>query len=208
MKRYIKSSNDANIDNTIHVVMYLKPIFYSNSKIFSSISFDKNDGRYHTDINPNRIINGPLSGPGEELEPPIKDEWEDFVEDCKYLVTELGFTIIDTSVSIESKKSTYIITYGIEGRQCGTLVYDLRISDHPYDATFPEDAKDTAEQYLKMNKVLDGSATKANIDFQVEKVTVGTVTNDTWDRAFNRLYNLLRRMKRKVIVKYNKDNNI
>ena len=52
-----------------------------------------------------------------------------------------------------------------------------------------------------MNKILDGTATKAGIDFQIEKITVDSVKYDTWDRALNRLYNLLRTMKKKVQIR-------
>jgi len=74
------------------------------------------------------------------------------------------------------------------------LVYDLRISDHPLDVTFPEEWKDYALDYLKMNNVLDGTATKAGIDFSVEKIVVGGHALDTWDKAFNRLYLVLKKM--------------
>lgn len=199
---FVEDYNSEN--NTIHIVMYLRPIIYSDlAPIAAATHYDSKDRRYHTDINPARVINGPLSGPGEELEPPISEEWDNFVEDCIWLVKELGFTIISKNRSDDSKKSEYVIVYGIDNTPCGTIVYDLRISDHPFDATFPEELKSIALEQLKMDKVIDGSATAAGIDFQVEKVTVGSVRNDSWDKAFNRIYLKLKEMRRKVRTRLN-----
>lgn len=55
-----------------------------------------------------------------------------------------------------------------------------------------------------MNKILDETATKADIDFQVEKITIGSHTLGTWDRAFNRLYLVLRKMRRAVEIRLNR----
>lgn len=196
MKRYITP------DNVIKITMYLYPEIYSDFEyIASAVSYDARSHRYHTDVNPLRIINGPLSEYGQQLEPPIKEEYEYFIDDCIWLVKELGFTIIDQHRSEDSKKSRCILVYGIDDSPCGTIVYDLRLSDHPFDATFPEEWKETALEYLKMNNILDGSATKAGIDFRIEKVTVGSHRTDTWDKAFNRLYLLLKRMRNKVQIR-------
>lgn len=205
MKRYIHY--DAQMLSSINVVIYLYPIIYEDSAfirdtalVASAVSLDA-QGRYHTDINPSRVINGPLSEYGVELEPPISDEWDSFVEDCKWLIKEVGFTEIQSERSEQSKKSEYVLLYGIGDTPCGSIVYDLRISDHPFDAKFPEEYKDAALEYLQINKILDGTATKAGIDFQIEKITVGSVKHDTWDKALNRLYNLLRTMKKKVQIR-------
>lgn len=210
MKRLLKQNikqPQVSAEDTIHIVMYLHPIIYSDIAVYAAAGYDPRDKRYHTDINPARVINGPLSGPGEELEPPISKEWDGFIADCKWLVKELGFTIIHSKRSDDSEKSEYVITYGIDTTPCGTIVYDLRISDHPFDATFPEELKDVALEHLKMNNVLSGDATKEGIDFQVEKVTVGSVRNASWDRAFNRVYLKLKDMRRKVRTRLNERDN-
>lgn len=49
-----------------------------------------------------------------------------------------------------------------------------------------------------MNNVLDESATKAGINFRVDQVVIGSVKDDTWARAFDRLGNLLDRMRVRV----------
>lgn len=206
MKRLLKSNSDLVEQNVIYVTMYLHPTIYSDSQfITSSIHYNKNSKKYETDINPYREINGPLSKYGEELEPPIKEEYEGFIKDCKDLIEMSGFTIINSHTSIDSKKSEYIIIFGMEDEPCGKLVYDLRISDHPFDATFPDEFKEEALDYLKMNKVLDESATEAGINFSVEKVTVGSVKHDTWNRAFSRLDNLLDNLRKKVRAQNRRD---
>ena len=200
MKKYI---NAKTLDYThglpvIHITMYLHPIIYVLDKITATVSYNKYEHKYHTDVNPYRCINGPLSGPGEQLESPILNEWNSFIDDCKWLVNELGFTIICTNRSITSQKSEYMIIFGMDDDPCGTIIYDLRLSDHPFDATFPEDYKDQALEYMKMENILDGTASKEGIDFQVEQVLVGSVTNDSWDKAFNRVYDRLKRMRNRI----------
>jgi len=185
--------------NIIRVVMYLRPEIYANSEVITgSVNHDKIKRRYHTDINPYRRINGPLSDYGQELEPPIKEEYEGFIEDCIWLIEEFGFTILKRSTSTDSKKSEYIIVFGLGDTPCGTMIYELRISDHPLDAKFPEELKDEVLELLKMNNVLDGSASKAGINFRVEKITVGSIKDDTWDRSLDRLFNKLKHMKKKI----------
>ena len=204
MKKLIKSATRTNIsslveENTIRITMYLHPTIYSDSQlVLSSIHFNKDTQKHETDVNPYREINGPLSKYGEELEPPIKEEYEEFIRDCIDLVKMRGFTIISTHRSTDSLKSEYVILFGMEDEPCGRIIYDLRISDHPFDTTFPEELKDEAIKYLKMNNVLDETATQAGINFSVEKVTVGSVQHDTWNRAFTRLGNTLDKMRRRI----------
>lgn len=206
MKRLIRAkqstsfetkTNDVAAENTIYVTMYLHPIIYSDSEIILG-SVMKDGHRFSTDVNPAREINGPLSEYGEMLEPPIREEYNAFIEDCVWLVKEFGFTIINRSTSTDSKKSEYLILFGIDDTPYGSIVFDLRISDHPFDATFPEELKDKALDYLKINKVLDESATQAGINFQIEKVTVGSVKHDSWNKAFNRLFDKLKQMRNKI----------
>ena len=54
----------------------------------------KDHGKWACDTNPSRVIDGPLSGIGEELENPIKDEYDQFIDDCKFLIEHSGFIII------------------------------------------------------------------------------------------------------------------
>ena len=202
MKRVVKDAD------SLKVTMYVRPIIYTISNIAASVQWDDKNRRYHTDINPSRIINGPLSGPGEDLESPLKDEWDAFIEDCKFVIKEAGFTIIKSKRSEDSGKSEYVVTYGVDDTPCGTIVHNIRLSDHPLDATFPEELKDQALEFLHSHDILDEAITKAGIDFQVEKVTVGSVKCDTWDRAILRLYNILKRMRRIIQIRLNRDRRI
>lgn len=199
MKYYIQSKEVLiPEENQLHVTIYLQPIFYEDSAIFATVTTITKGREYHTDVNPRRILNGPLSGPGEELGSPLADEWDSFLDDCKFLIEEIGFTIISMERSDTSKKSEYFIVFGLKDRPCGYLVFDLRVSDHPFDATFPEEAKAEVLEYLKINKILTDEAARAGIDFKVESVLVGNVKNDSWDSAFKRLFLKLRGMKRQV----------
>ena len=205
MKRLIKNSTQTNVqlqEPVIKIVMYLHPDIYEDiERVLANVNYDPRSKKYHTDVNPSRIINGPLSEYGQQLENPIKDEYENFIKDCVWLIKEVGFTIIKQEQSLDSQKSEYLIIYGIDDTPCGTLIYDLRLSDHPFDATFPEHLKDEVVKYLEMNKILDGTAGKAGIDFTVEKITIGTVEDDTWDRTFNRLYLKLKKIRNAVRVR-------
>lgn len=205
MKKEIKSTvslvdviNSISPDRIIRITMYLHPVVYVDSEVIEGAMYVDRGGKNHTDVNPYREINGPLSEYGEELEPPISDEYDAFIRDCKQLVESYGFTIIKQYRSEESKKSEYIVVFGIDDTPYGAVIYDLRISDHPFDATFPDELKEYVLNYLQMNKILDESATEAGINFSVEKVTVGSVKHDTWDRAFNRLDRKLKNMRNSI----------
>ena len=203
MKKLIYTNNQSNI---IYLTIYLRPEIFINSEVvLGSIQWDNIKKKYQTDVNPYRYINGPLSEYGEELEPPIREEYDEFIQDCLWLIDNAGFTIIKQETSQDSKKSEYVIVFGMEDDPCGTLVFDLRISDHPFDATFPEELKDEVIDLLKMDKVLDGSATKAGINFRIEKVTIGAVVNDSWSRAFDRLGNVLDKMRNRVRKQLNRE---
>lgn len=211
MKRYVRSNFQAVLNlipkqNIINVTVYIRPEIYLNSEVvLGSVVYDKVKKAYTTDVNPYRKINGPLSEYGDELEPPIREEYNEFIEDCAWLIDNSGFEIIKRMTSEDSKKSEYIIVFGMKDDPCGSIIFDLRISDHPLDANFPEDLKDEVMDLLQMNKVLDESATKAGINFRIEKVTIGVSKDDTWARAFDRLGTLLDRMRVRVRKQINRE---
>lgn len=201
MKRIIKTSISEIELPVIHIQMYIKPIFYEDSKIASSVKFDKNKKKWVSDNNPSRIINGPLSGPGEELGSPISEEYNRFIDDCKFVIEQFGFIIIHSERSDTSNKSEYVLMFGMKNKPYGKLIFDFRISDHALEKQqFPDNFKEKAKQYLTMNHILNGDAQEQGIDFQVDHVLVGNVINDTWDRALNRLANRLRILKNKVQI--------
>lgn len=204
MKKYIQSIS-SNVDSPVEVTIYLHPIIHVGSKIFEQVSKSAVNGscagkknKAYTHIKPEQIINGSLSEYGEELENPISDEWDSLVNDFKWYVEEFGFKIIKITRSDESKKSEYVLQYSIDNKTYGTLIYNLKISENPFDATFPEAYKDIALEYLQMQKVLDGSAAKVGIDFQVEKVIVDSVKYDTLENAYTGLDNVIARIKKQI----------
>ena len=173
----------SNIENRIQVTVYLHPLLYVDSEVFDSAL---------TDVKQNIFINPPLPGLGEELENPIKDEWERFIRDCVFVTKEAGFSIINNEYDSESNKSEAVITYGIGNNPSGTIICNLQISEHPFDATFPEEYKAKVQEYLKESSILNGTARKAGIDFQIEKVIVNDIETESWLNGFTKLYSLMR----------------
>lgn len=171
-----------NKKNRIQVTVYLHPLLYVDSEVFDSAL---------TDVNQNIFINPPLPGSGEELENPIKDEWGRFIKDCIFVTKEAGFNIINNEYDSESNKSEAVITYGIGNKPSGKIICNLRISDHPFDTAFPEEYKEKVQEYFTESSILDGTARKAGIDFQVEKVIVNHMKTDSWLNGLNKLYLLL-----------------
>ena len=119
----------SNIENRIQVTVYLYPLLYVDSEVFDSAL---------TDVNQTIFINPPLPGLGEELENPIKDEWERFIKDCVFVTKEAGFTIINNEYDSESNKSEAVITYGVGTKPSGTIICNLRISEQ---RRFPKNIK-------------------------------------------------------------------
>ena len=201
MYRYIKA--DMSTLPQIHVNFYIEPVFHEDSEIFSAVEkvYDEKSRKYvyKSDNNPDRKFTGPLTQTGEELEQPIRGEFESFIEDCEWIIKDNGFTIIDKKQSTESKKSEYFLFIGLGDKLCGTFVVDFRVSDHVLKKyVFPEEWKDRALEYLKMNNIVDKDFTKEKIDFKFDHVTIGTVVDDTWDGALNRIYRRLKSLRTNI----------
>lgn len=201
MKFTVKASSSYTDIPVIHIQMFIKPIFYEDSRIASSVEFDKHTKKWVSDNNPSRIINDALSGPGEELGSPISEEYDRFIDDCKFIIKQCGFIIIHSERSDTSNKSEYILMFGMKNKPYGRLVFDFRIFDHALKGQqFPDSFKEKAKEYLTMNHILGGSAQEQGIDFQVDHVLVGNVHNDTWNKALNRLAGRLKILKSKVQI--------
>lgn len=79
----IETSYTVDSYDTIKVVMYLRPLIHVDSEIIlGSVYKDDIHSKYHTDVNPDRLINGPFSDWGQELEPPIQAEYDAFIDGC------------------------------------------------------------------------------------------------------------------------------
>ena len=70
MKIYARSNSEE--PGTITVSLEIAPVIYED--IMEAVSYDPKNRKYHTDINPDRIINGPLSEKHQILQQPVKDE--------------------------------------------------------------------------------------------------------------------------------------
>lgn len=188
----MNSAQHENPKNQLHITMCLHPLIYINSEVLGSAETDV------TDVTPdNMYINPPLPGDGEELETPIKDEWKSFIRDCKFVIKEAGYSIIKSEQNNATKKSEYVITYGLGNITCGTVVCNLQVSENPFDAAFPEEYKEKVQEYLKENNILDGIAREAGIDFQVEQVTIDDIKISSWCDTITELYELMRNQVKK-----------
>lgn len=156
-------------EKRLQVIIYLYPILYEGTK----------------------IINGFSTYFGEELENPIKECWASFIKDCRFVIQEAGFTVKSTNNN-ELMKPEVVLSYCKDHVVYGTMTVKLRVSDNPFDATFPEACKEIFLKYLNENSILDGTAAKAGIDFQVEKVVAAGVTLPFWSDAMYHLYNVMK----------------
>ena len=156
-------------EKRLQVTIYLYPILYEDTK----------------------IINGYLPDFGEELESPIKECWESFIKDCKFVIQEAGFTVKSIN-NKELMKPEVVLSYCKDHVVYGTMTVKLRMSESPFDATFPEAYKEKVLEYLNENSILDGTAAKAGIDFQVEKVVAPGTTLAFWSDAMLHLYNVMK----------------
>ena len=172
----------------IPVTLYLRPIFYEDSEIVGPYI---PDNKSCNNDNPSGIIGGPLSGVGEELENPIGDEIQYFVEDCIWLVKEVGFVILSHDRREDTEKAEHIIVFGFKEEPLGSILFNLKVSTQPFPDEFPKEAKDTAMECLKIGRILDGTARTAGIDFQVEKVIVGSSEEECWSEAIMKLLDFI-----------------
>lgn len=210
MKRYIKGTTYTGYDipeeNVIRITLNLYPLIYRDSneeivKVSAAVTFDGK--RYHTDVNPDRRMNGPLSDVDQVLSSDLEQELKSFYDDCEFLIETRGFKILDRYRSNESKKSEYFFIFGMNDDPCGVLIFDVRISDHGLDAIVPEEKKKEIYDKLRLDKIIDEHITPENINFKVESVLIGNVEDDSWDRAFYRVDLKLKQLRNRIRVKLN-----
>lgn len=167
---------------SIKVQVYISPILYENSEILSSVELKKK--KSISKNNPSGIINGPLSESGEELENPMSYAYDCFIDDCKFCIETSGCRIICSEKIDVSDKSEHILLFGKNNKPCGKLIFSFMVSEHPLKSyKFSKKVKKSVAEYLKMNKVMDGTAFVAGIDFYVKKVLVGHVKKNAWYNA-------------------------
>ena len=173
-------------DRQISVTMYLRPLLYESSEVFDGMIIDEKAFSR----------NSPGQGEGEELENPVKEKWEDFIRDIIWFIKEAGFTADHTHQAVDSEKAQCVISLKTGDDSFGSILFEMRISDDPLDPSIPENIKAKITESLKMNSVLDGTATENGIDFQVEKVAV-IIESNCWSDALEHLFNALDGMETK-----------
>ena len=163
------------MNNTIHITVYLHPLLYHNSEVFGGYAFDEKKLK----CDPNSIstfkgfVNAPLDCEGEQLGNPVADEWEHYIKDLTWYIKFFGFRISTCERKDDPEKSECMIVFGSKDDDYSeTIVCDLKMSENPFDEDFPEIFKDKVLEYLTIDKVLDGTAKEAGIDFQIERTTV------------------------------------
>jgi len=163
------------MNNALHITVYLHPLLYSDSELFGGYDFTEDKLR----ADPNSIstfkgyVNAPLDCEGESFENPISEAWEHYIKELKWYIEQFKFRILSSERKDECEKSEYMISFGTdEADYIETIVCDLKMSDNPFEDDFPEIFKDKVLSYLTIDKILDGTARKAGIDFQVERTTV------------------------------------
>lgn len=167
---------------TVKVTVYLHPLIFKDSAVLGPDADESDPSQ----------ING--SGNGDELENPVRGEWDSFVEDCIWLVKEVGFTVIRDERNESPEKAGRIITFGTSDVPRGRIALELRVSERPFDVSFPEIFKERVSERLKMDLILDGAAADAGIDFQVDKVRIGKRKMKDLNDSFNLLYRVLKRI--------------
>lgn len=180
--------------DTIHITVYLHPLLYHNSEVFGGYVFDEK----YLKSDPGSIstykgfVNTPLDCDGEQWGNPVSEEWEHFIRDLKWPIENFIFRIISCERKDDPAKSEYVIVLGHkEIDYTETIVCDLKMSENPFDEDFPEIFKDKVLEYLTIDKVLDGTAREAGIDFQVERTVV------QFDSCHDVLDDVYTRMRRK-----------
>lgn len=194
----------------ITVTVFIKPIFYKNSEIFSNtnlvseddlkrknaLKFEENDPLCIS------AIKGSMDCPGEVLEHPIKFEYENgFLSNTFDLVIKnMGFRTLVFKQRVDKKKAECRYVFGFDDMPCGTLVFRFLVSMDALDRyKLPKAWKDATLDCLQMNKIFADDFRQYGIDFMIDKAVVGKATYDSWDRAITPLWNSFKKLRRNVL---------
>lgn len=163
-----------NNELTIHLTMYLYPNIFLNSEVLSSFEIDEKAIKTSDYFNTTRYVNGPLDEESEEWSDPA-NQWKDFIKHIlDYAVffkfTQEGFERVD-----DDKQSRVEIKLNLNDELKLKIVLELRISDNPFDPTFPEEAKAEVLKSLAIPNVLSPKAGEVGV-FEIEKVIVDSET--------------------------------
>lgn len=173
------------------ISVYLKPLIYKNSEILNGTLFDANVYKKGPWNDTSVMLNSTV-GDGEELENPLESEFDSFAEECKWLVKEAGFTFAETERATETDRILYSISFYKGEAQCGSILFEIKISENPFDESFPENYKAIILEHITPEKLLDGTTKDVGIDFQVEKVVVENMEKNSWYQALDGIYDCLK----------------
>ena len=204
MKLYVKSSEEELYK--LYITIELTPELEDGKPVVATITYkDSRRHTYTTDVNPDRLMNGPLSDPDQPLNAQLRAEYNEFLADCTRIIQYEGFEIITQYDSLDSKKSEYfVIVFGVDGKPYGEIIFNIRVSDHYLDKMkVPENVKQQAESD---SRVTDNS--NGYIVWSLRNIVVGGVRNDTWQKALNRFTTALNSCRNDVRRRINITKNL
>ena len=174
---------------SICLTIYLYPNIFLNSNVLSSFEIDEKSIKEPDYFNTTRYVNGPLEKDGEEWSDPA-NQWKDFIDwildDADiFEFTQESFQRVD-----DADKSRVEIKLNLKNEIDISIVLELRISDDPFDSTFPEEAKEEVIKHLAITNILSPNAGEIGV-FEIEKITVDSETFRFTSDANDHLYEKL-----------------
>lgn len=155
---------------SMHITMYLYPNIFLNSEVLSSFEIDEKAIKTPDYFNTTRYVNGPLEKDSDEWSDPA-NQWKDFIKGILNCAEFSKFTQESFKRADDADKSRVEIKLSLKNEIDISIVLELRISDDPFDSTFPEEAKAEVLKSLAIPNVLSPNAGKVGV-FEIEKVIV------------------------------------
>ena len=163
-----------NNELSIHLTMYLYPNIFLNSEVLSSFEIEDRAIKEPDYFNTTRYVNGPLEKDSDEWSDPA-NQWKDFIKHILDYAEFFKFAQ-DTFERVDDDEKSHVeIKLNLNNEINFKIVLELRISDNPFDSTFPEEAKAEVLKHLAIPNVLSPNAGEVGV-FEIEKVIVDTVT--------------------------------
>ena len=190
----------------ITVTLFIKPILYEDSEVFSAVELvsaaerkRKDALQFYEEPLYARAIKGSPFDPAEELEFPIRCAYERFLEDCEFIGKNTGFQILDRRQTVGSKKAECRFTLGVGHTPCGTFVFAFCVSERALAAyKLPKAWKLAVSACLEMDKILSDDFRKYRMNLAPDKIVVGRATYASWDQALDALWERFAWLKRKA----------
>jgi hypothetical protein len=189
-------SNELSINMTI----YLYPNIFLNSNVLSSFEIDEKSIKGSDCFNTTRYVNGPLEKDSDEWSDPA-NQWKDFIAHILDYATFFKFTQESFKRADDANKSRVEIKLSLKNEIDISIVLELRISDDPFDSTFPEEAKEEVLKHLAITNILSPNAGEIGV-FEIEKILVDSEMFrfylDAVDHLFEKIHCVVRSLHEKV----------